>query len=202
MKKGLYIHSSFMSCHNDMHLAQTTITYVALSQKNLSDRSPLHSSEWLSNLSPSKTQKDQHTFMFPPSNYKILINQIFLAYWGFRRPKYCTKVLRPCFLQHIGVATPRSLHQGLDTLFSLAYWGFDTQSPHQGFDTLFLLHIGITTPRSLHQDFDTLISPTYWGHNTLIPAPWFLHIVFLFKSRFLHSTKVFTPCFLLFKSRI
>jgi len=103
IKKGkLYIHSSFMSWHIDMHLAQTIITYVALGPwKNLSDRSSLHSSKWLSN----------------PSNYKILINQVFLAYWGFDtlittpmflhlvffyisglwHPDPCTKVLTPCF---------------------------------------------------------------------------------------------------------
>jgi len=33
--KGLYIHSSFMSWHNDMHLAQTTITYVVLNPKKI-----------------------------------------------------------------------------------------------------------------------------------------------------------------------
>jgi len=53
-----------------MHLALTTITYVALIQKkNFRIEALFHSSAWLTNPSLSKTQKDQHTFMFPPSNY-------------------------------------------------------------------------------------------------------------------------------------
>jgi len=218
--------------------------------------------------------------MFPPSNYKILINQVFLAYWGLRHPDPCTKVLTPCFLQHIGVTTPStkvwtpcfllhigvstpwSLHQGFDTLFSSAYRGYGTlilvprfrhlvffcisglriliPAPRFGHlvffyisrlwyldpnnkvltpyfsctsglrrldpctmisTPCFLLHIGVTTPWSLHHNFYTLFSPTYQAYDTLIPAPWFIHLVFIFKSRFLHSAKVFTPCFLLFKSR-
>ena len=106
--------------------------------------------------------------MFPPSNYKILINQVFLTHWGFdalitaprfwhlvsfsisglRHPYPYTKVWTPCFLLHIGVSTP-----------------------------CFLLHIGVTTPWSLHQGLDTLFSSAYRGYDILIPTTRSWHLI-------------------------
>ena len=99
--------------------------------------------------------------MFPPSNYKILINKDFSSISGLRHPYPCTEVSTPCFSCISGSWHP-------DPCIMI-------------FTPCFLLHIKVMTPWSPHQGFDTL--------------------VLLLKLRFLHSTKVFTPCFLLFKLR-
>jgi len=171
------MHSSCMSWHNDMHLAQTTIIYVVLSPKKIFRIKVLfiHMNGYRI-LPLKKTQKDKHTFGFPPSSY-ILINQDFSGISGLRHPDPYTKVLTPCFLLHIGVTTPWSLCQGFDTLFLLHIKVTTPWPRHEGFDTLFLLHIGVTTPWSLHHDFYTLFSPTYQGYDTFIPAPRFRHLV-------------------------
>jgi len=98
------------------------------SKKKSSDRSPLHSYEWLSSSPFSKMQKDQHTLRFPLSGYKILINKVSLAYRGYDTLIPAQRLRHLISHAYQGydtlIPTPRFWH-----LVSLAYWGYDTVIP-------------------------------------------------------------------------
>jgi len=104
---------------------------------------------------------------------KSLSIKIFLAYQG-----YDTSIPAPRFWYLVFSRTSGSRHPDPYTMFSTP---------------CFLLHIKVTTPWSPHQGFDTLflLLKLRFLHSAKVFTPCFL----LFKLRFQHPAKVSTPCF-------